>query len=200
MQAPAASGLLLACGPHPPGVNAIDSRTPAPTPLRTDHPVRPAWARRADRLTLVLARLLGRLVRRPREADLEALARLDRGPRPATTPSTAPGLAHARRALAEGHLAEALHQFGVLLELDANNAWAWHGRGDALQLLGQPAEALAAYERACSLDPAEGLHHGGRANALGALGRSKDAATAWQQALRLDPSLTWMRDGGRPPR
>lgn len=167
--------------------------------MNRDHPLRPPWARRADRVALLLARLLRPLLRRPPEAALEHLARADRGPRPDAPVLAVAGIAPARRALAQGQLAEALHLFGELLAADPDSAWAWHGRGDALQFLGQPAEALVAYERACALAPSEGLHHGGRANALGALDRTAQAEAAWQQALGLDPSLVWMRQGRTPP-
>ncbi|MCK6504156.1 tetratricopeptide repeat protein [Myxococcota bacterium] len=143
---------------------------------------------------------LRRLLARPSDAALEGLARQDRGPRPDPLPPPTTGLQAARRAFAEGRHAEALHLYGELLAHDAHNAWAWHGRGDALLLLGQPSDARAAYARAAELAPTEGLHLGGLANALSALGHAEPAAEQWRRALALDPGLTWMRDGRAPPR
>ena len=173
-------------------------RLPGPTPVRRDHPQRPTWGPRLDRLLLRIARVLGRLLPRPDEEELEALARVDRGPRPEGHALPLPDLDRARRALAEGRYGEALHQFGALIALDADNAWAWHGRGDALQWMGQPGHALEAYGRASELAPGVGLHLAGQANALAALGRSAEAQQAWTEALRLDPSLTWMQHGRQP--
>jgi tetratricopeptide (TPR) repeat protein len=102
-------------------------------------------------------------------------------------------LGDGRRAFAEGRHAEALFCFGQLLEVEPRHPWAWHGRGDALQLLGQHEEARSAYARAAELAPLVGIHCAGLSNALQALGRTAEAQAAWQQALRLDPSLTWMR-------
>ena len=100
-----------------------------------------------------------------------------------------------RRALESDALGEALHHFGQAIALHPEARWAWHGRGDALQLSGEHAQASAAYGRAVSLDPECGLHHAGQANALEAIGESAAAETAWSEALRLDPTLTWMRQG-----
>jgi tetratricopeptide (TPR) repeat protein len=154
--------------------------------------MRPAWARTLDRFGGPLARLAGKLLGRPSEALLEALARQDRPARHGG--STVGSVEGGRRALSEGRYAEALHRFGQVLERSPDAAWAWHGRGDAFQLMGRPAEALQAYDRAASLQPAVGLHEGGRGNALAALGRAEEADSAWRRALELDPSLTWMRE------
>lgn len=174
-------------------------KTPKPAPIRQDLPERPAWARRLDRWSLRAARLLRRVLPRPPEAGLEALARRDRGPKPEIAVPDIPGIDRARQAFAEGRYGEALHLYGEILAADPESPWAWHGRGDALQLLDRPGDALAAYERACALAPRVGLHHGGRGNALQALGRSTEAEEAWRRALALDPSLQWMRQGRQPP-
>ncbi len=161
---------------------------------------RPPWARPLDRWAFRAARWLGWLVRRPDEDALEQLARADRGPRPelpepAGVQISPGGIDAAREALDRGQLAEALHLFGEILAADERAAWAWHGRGDALQLMGEWQDALAAYERAAALQPRVGLHHGGRANALRSLGRLDEAEAAWAEALRSDPGLEWMRRG-----
>ena len=97
-----------------------------------------------------------------------------------------------REAFSKGRYAEALASFAEAIEYNSTNSWAWHGRGDALQLLGEPNGALAAYQKAASLAPDVGLHHGGIANALMALNRSQEAEGAMSKALELDDSLSWM--------
>ncbi len=161
------------------------------------HQRRPTWGRRLDRALGALLRPVGRLLGRPDDDTLTALARRDRPappvavPRPEDLGVTDP-LADGRAALEAGRHADALHHFRLLLEAHPDHPWGWHGRGDALQWLGEPAEALAAYDRAASLQPKEGLHQGGRANALAALGRPAAAAAAREAALARDPSLGWM--------
>ena len=164
-------------------------------------PARPAWARRLDRWTLRAARLGGRLVGRPSDALLAALARKDRPGMhaPDTVWSEAASaeahIAAGRLAFERGQHAEALFRYGEAIAAAPEAAWAWHGRGDALQLLGQHEAALEAYSRAVALAPEGGLHEAGRANALDALGRQELAAQAWDRALALDPGLGWMRRG-----
>ena len=164
---------------------------------------RPLWSRRLDRLASRAARLAGRLLGRPTEDLLAELAQTDRraaAPVAPIRPTVAGQIRAGRRALDAGQLAEAAHHFGQAIELNPEATWAWHGRGDALQRLGDPAGALVAYTRAAELSPETGLHQGGRANALAALGRVDEAERSWAEALRLDPSLTWMRDGRETPR
>ncbi len=155
---------------------------------------RPELGATLDRWVRRLGRLMGPLLGRPTDIELTELARHDRPAPPIEIPAFGPDhLAEGRQALADGRHGEALHAFGTLLADDPDHAWAWHGRGDALQLLGDPAAALEAYSRAAHLQPRTGLHHGGRANALRALG--EDDTGAWAMALHLDPDLTWMRPG-----
>lgn len=121
-----------------------------------------------------------------------------REPRPSATSPTLAAADHitlGRRALETAAFGEALHHFGAALTLHPEARWAWHGRGDALQLSGDPTAAQRAYERAIHIDPDCGLHHAGQANALGAQGQSDAAELAWATALRLDPTLDWMRQG-----
>ncbi|MFT4977507.1 MAG: Flp pilus assembly protein TadD [Myxococcota bacterium] len=80
-------------------------------------------------------------------------------------PSTVDALAAGRAAFAEGHYAEALYHFGQVIAADAGSAWGWHGRGDALQLLGAHEDARDAYDTAASLQPGEPLHAAGAARA-----------------------------------
>lgn len=141
------------------------------------------------------------MVGRPSDALLTRLARKARPSPPVPVPTAEElgvidHLSEGRRALSAGMHAEALFHFGERLDSGpdpADAAWAWHGRGDALQLMDQPEPALDAYVRACALQPHTGLHHLGRANALEALGHHEQADAATREGLRLDPTLTWMR-------
>lgn len=163
-------------------------------------PARPEWARRLDRWTLRLARLVSPLMGRPDDVLLTRLAKADRPSPPIAVPTPeslgiVDHLGAGRRALSAGLYADALFHFGQRLEgaSGADAAWAWHGRGDALQLMGQYPDALDAYDQAVEQAPTQGLHHLGRANALEALGRAEAADAATRRGLALDPSLTWMR-------
>jgi len=174
---------------------------PAPAIIRTElsarsPDLRPGWARHLDAIVLRLSRIARLAVSRPADSRLEDLARRDR-PAPVLPPDPTGPLQRGRNAFERGQWAEALHCFGEVLANDPDHPWGWHGRGDALQLLGDPAGALHAYDRAVDRDPDCGLHHGGRANALAALGRLAEAEAAWQAALARDPTLTWMRGDGR---
>ncbi len=175
---------------------AQKSATPAGSSRR-----RPAWARRLDRLVTIGLKLGGRLLGRPSDALLGELAAADRPglrlePDRWSWAESAEGhIAAGRAAFAAGQHAEALHRFGMALEAAPEAAWAWHGRGDALQLLGRHEDALEAYGRAAALAPETGLHHAGRANALTAMNREEEAKDAWTQALSRDASLSWMRRG-----
>ena len=155
---------------------------------------RPTWARWLDRIALPTAKLLGMLIRRPDDRELHALAghtTSEGSTHP--TQAAADHIQKGRAALESEALGEALHHFGQAIACEPEARWAWHGRGDALQLSGQPAEAQRAYEHAIALDATCGLHHAGRANALKALGMDTEAQAAFEEALRLDPSLTWMQ-------
>jgi len=174
---------------------------PAPT---DPPPPRPAWARRLDAVALAAAAVLGRLLPRPSEAELQALARRDRRAAPVPVPTLrALGfddpLGDGRAAFARGDFAEALHNFGQVIATHPQSPWGWHGRGDALLGLGDPLAADEAYARAAALAPGVGIHLGGRANCARARGDADAAARWWEAALALDPSLTWMRDGRAPP-
>lgn len=139
-------------------------------------------------------RWLGRLLRRPSDAALTHLARADRPAPPISVPTAAElgvtdHLADGRAAFADGRHGEALHAFGAHVAEHPGDPWGWHGRGDALQLLGSHADALAAYDEAVARAPRTGLHHAGRANALRSLGRHADAEAARAEARRRDPDL-----------
>lgn len=153
------------------------------------------WAdprlRRAERLLTRGLGALGRLWGRPDEPQLNRLTGRDKGGEGSAAPTVYTALAAGRRALADGRLGEALFQFDLATRLDPDEPWAWHGRGDALQLGGGYNDALAAYERALGLNPSLALAHNGRGNALMGLGRRDEAILAWREALRLDPDAPW---------
>ncbi|MEE2749996.1 MAG: tetratricopeptide repeat protein [Myxococcota bacterium] len=136
---------------------------------------------------------MGRLVRRPGEAELQALA--GRTQARAVLPNSAERLEAGRAALAEGHLGQALSLFAEAAVLNPEDPWPWHGRGDALISEADPEGALAAYDQAASLAPESGLVEVGRGNALERLGRHEEAIAAWTLALRREPDLEWARAG-----
>ncbi len=154
-----------------------------------------------ERLVLTLANVLGRILRRPSEALLSELAARDRRGSSPQVDSPLVAASHkiqlGQAAFASGAYGEALHHFGDALDDAPEAPWAWHGRGDALQLSGQHEAALSAYEAAIRFNPECGLHQAGRANALAAMGHDEAAHDAWETALQLDPSLTWMREGSK---
>ncbi len=141
-------------------------------------------------------RLLGRIIGRPSEDQLQTMGdrgALGEGAETSPAMAAASHIQSGRAALERGAMGEALHHFGQALELNPEARWAWHGRGDAMQLSGDHRGAEAAYGRAVALDPQCGLHLAGRANAVQAQGRAGEAEALWAEALRLDPTLTWMR-------
>lgn len=157
-----------------------------------------------DRLALIAARVLGRIVGRPSEALLTQLASADRGrPKERRVDSPMVAASHCiqlgQSAFASGAYGEALHHFGEALKLAPEAPWAWHGRGDALQMSGEYDGALKAYEKAIEADDSCGLHHAGRANALRSLGQNQASQSAWEDALERDSTLSWMREGSKKP-
>lgn len=157
------------------------------------HHRRPEWARRLDRWLEPALGVLRRMLPRPSDGALTALARQDRPAPPIRVPTPAElgildHLEEGRRAFAGGRYGEALHHFGQLLETSPEHPWAWHGRGDALQLMGEHEEALAAYHRAAAIQSREPLHLLGLANAYASLNQVEDAVEARQRAARLRPS------------
>ena len=84
-------------------------------------------------------------------------------------PSTVDELDAGRRAFVAGRYADALHHFGQVLDANPEHPWGWHGRGDALQLMGSHAAAREAYLRAAALQPGESLHAEGAERASRAL-------------------------------
>ena len=93
----------------------------------------------------------------------------------------------------QGHYHQALTIFEQCIERNDKNEWAWHGKGDAHQFLGQYKNAEIAYTRATKLAPNHALHWGGLANALFGLGRTTEATKIWEKTQKIDPTLGWMR-------
>lgn len=98
-----------------------------------------------------------------------------------------------RRKLEKGQYTQALNIFEQCIERQTDNAWAWHGKGDAFQFLGQYKNAEESYRKAADIEPEHALHWGGLANALFGQGRSEEATKIWNKTKKLDPSLVWMR-------
>ena len=128
----------------------------------------------------------------PSREKSSALIHKDRTPHPALHYLSP--LEKARQALADGAYAQALSQFSLLIQDQPHDNWAWHGRGDAFQLMGAYPQAEIAYTKAHTLQPKEGIHLAGKANALLAQERMDEGEKAWRDALTLDPSLDWMRN------
>lgn len=171
---------------------ADDDRVVVVTPDRT----RPGPARAVDRLVTPLLRLAGRLLARPSEdLLLDLTGRKRGGPAEDAVREGGHALELGRRALDHGQHGEALVQFARAAEAAPRDPWPWHGRGDVLQLSGDPAGALAAYDQALARIPDLAVSHLGRGNALESLARPLEARDAWRRALALDPGLHWAQSG-----
>ena len=130
---------------------------------------------------------------RPSEQYLRELTKRDRPGLQIVLPKVPLSpLEKGRQLFTQKEYAEALHFFSVAIDEDPNNAWGWHGRGDALQLLGDYKGSLEAYEKAIHLQPHTALHFGGKSNALRGLQKYDLAKVAKQRALELDASLEWL--------
>ena len=82
----------------------------------------------------------------PSESQLQKLSQRDRAGLKITLPSIPIStLERGRTAFQEAQYSEALFHFSQALQENPHSAWAWHGKGDALQLLGDYKEALKSY-------------------------------------------------------
>ena len=155
---------------------------------------RSAIVKQIDRVFTRLTRAIGRLVGRPDEGLLHELTGRSKGGPPDVVGNTGyvQHLERGRRAVETGAFGEALHHFSQAAQARPEEAWPWHGRGDALQLSGDFAAALEAYDAALERVGLP-LAHNGRGNALEGLGRLEEARAAWTKALELDPKLSWPR-------
>jgi len=144
-----------------------------------------------DRIALTVAELFGPILKRPSEATLKDLSggpsfSIDLPPMPANL------IENARECLENGNFGEALHLFKTVTDQNNNNHWAWHGRGDALFLMGSHQAALLAFKKAAAINQTEALHHAGMANALTGLGKLAEAEKRKEHALELDPNISWV--------
>lgn len=98
-----------------------------------------------------------------------------------------------RNFLTQGQYTQALACFSILIQKSPHNEWAWHGKGDALQMLGAYSEAEKAYRESITLAPDVALHWGGLANALFGQKNYEEANIIWKKTQEMDPSLSWMR-------
>ena len=94
--------------------------------------------------------------------------------------------------LEQQNFQRALAYFEASILQNDDNAWAWHGKGDAHQWLGDYKESLYAYEQASVRSPTEGLHWGGCANAQYGLKEYTTAYDLRNKTLTLNPALQWM--------
>ena len=98
-----------------------------------------------------------------------------------------------REKLDKRRYSQALSIFEKCISKRPHDSWAWHGKGDAYQYMGQYQNAENSYRKATELAPENALHWGGLANALFGQGKSEEATKVWNKTKKLDPSLVWMR-------
>ena len=102
-------------------------------------------------------------------------------------------LEEGRRFLTQKQYTQALACFSILIQQDPNHEWAWHGKGDALQLLGKYEQAEKSYRNSITIAPNVALHWGGLANSLFGQKNYDEANIVWKKTQEMDPSLSWMR-------
>jgi tetratricopeptide (TPR) repeat protein len=130
---------------------------------------------------------------RPTDRYLRKLSRKDRPGLQVELPNVPISLLEmGRGSFSKQEYAEALHFFSLAIKEDPNNAWGWHGRGDALQLLGDYKGSIEAYEKAILLQPNTALHYGGKSNALRGMGLGEKSDVIKKHALELDASIEWL--------
>jgi tetratricopeptide (TPR) repeat protein len=108
--------------------------------------------------------------------------------------------------MSKDHFPEALEAFDRALVLEADNALAWMGRGNALGLLGRREEALKSLDRAVALDGESAIAWATRGLALVELDRVEEALASFDRALALNAEIpfAWTSRGimlgrlGRP--
>lgn len=129
----------------------------------------------------------------PSESQLQKLSQKDRAGLKITLPVIPiSNLERGRTAFQEAQYSEALFHFSQALQENPHSAWAWHGKGDALQLLGDYKEALKSYEQAIQMSPQRLIHQAGKANALRGLGLENEYQQLRAKVLSSDSSLLWM--------
>ncbi len=94
----------------------------------------------------------------------------------------------ANRHLQEGRLAEALHAYARLCDLQPGNASAWHMQAAVSGMVRQFENTARCCEKALAIAPNAAAVYANYASALIELGRHEEAVRAFQQAIRLDPA------------
>lgn len=129
----------------------------------------------------------------PEENVLHLLARADRPGLKISLPSIPKcALELGREAFQKKQYSEALFHFSKAISENPQSAWAWHGKGDALQLLGDYKKALECYEQAIQFHPERPIHQAGKANAIKGLGFEDEYKQLRSKVLSMEPSLGWM--------
>lgn len=135
----------------------------------------------------------------PSEGHLQRLAEKHRNIRKFSTPTllveeypedtVAQLVLKGRLYLERKQTTEAIMCFEKAISHNARHNWAWHGKGDAHQMVGQYQDASVAYTQAMELAPQEAYHIAGLANAKHALGMHNLAQTLRNQAVQLSPDI-----------
>ena len=98
---------------------------------------------------------------------------------------------HAETLLDQGRYEDAIDAFRAILQIDAENALAYAGMGDALFRMRRYKDALAALARALSLQPdlpVAGALHRLMGRSEQKLGRPDEALPHYERALHIDPA------------
>ena len=98
---------------------------------------------------------------------------------------------HAETLLDQGRYEDAIDAFRAVLQIDAENALAYAGMGDALFRMRRYKDALAALARALSLQPdlpVAGALHRLMGRSEQKLGRPDEALPHYERALQIDPA------------
>ena len=129
----------------------------------------------------------------PEDKFLQELAKKDRKGLKISLPIIPPSaLERGRKAFQDQQYSEALFYFSQAISENPHSGWAWHGKGDAFQLLGDYKEALGCYTQAIKLHPKRQIHQAGKANALRGLGFEDEYKRLRSEILSFEPSLQWM--------
>jgi tetratricopeptide (TPR) repeat protein len=101
------------------------------------------------------------------------------------------------RLYSQGKYFDALQAYDKAIELDPNNARAWHCKCIALTSRGKYDEAIKACDKALELDPKDAKAWATKASALNSLGRNEESIQASEKAIELDPKLAmaWVCKG-----
>lgn len=97
----------------------------------------------------------------------------------------------------QGNYFDALQAYDNAIELDPNNAKAWHCECIALTSRSKYEEGIKACDKATELDPKDAMAWVKKALALISLGRNEECILAAEMAIELDPKLAiaWIEKG-----